>query len=348
MSHLKSQWAIIGAGPAGIASVANLLDAGIRGEEILWIDPFFKAGDLGRFWSNVSSNTSVKLFFDFFTACQSFNFDKAPVFALNELNPLDTCTLKFAVEPLIWITDQLRKKVVVYKTHVEKISMVKNHWQLSTKDKGAFLVKNVILATGAEACSLSMQGVDEIPLTTALDYAKLEKSVAGKKKIAVFGSSHSAVILLKDLLELGIKEVVNFYLSPLRYAVFFDDWILFDDTGLKGKTAEWSRKNLHGALPKNLKRYLSNSENLEKHFYNSDAVIYATGFKRRQVFVEGLCPELDYNPHCGIIAPGLFGVGIGFPEKRIDRYGHHEMSVGLWKFMNYIKRVVPLWLRYSL
>ena len=40
-------WTVIGAGPAGIAAVGKLLDHGIAGEDIAWIDPAFAAGDIG-------------------------------------------------------------------------------------------------------------------------------------------------------------------------------------------------------------------------------------------------------------------------------------------------------------
>lgn len=56
------KWAVIGAGPAGIAAVGKLIDAGINPKEIVWIDPEFKVGDFGTHWRNVSSNTKVGLF----------------------------------------------------------------------------------------------------------------------------------------------------------------------------------------------------------------------------------------------------------------------------------------------
>ena len=45
MSALRSyQAAVVGAGPAGLAVVATLLDSGAS--SILWVDPFFDAGRL--------------------------------------------------------------------------------------------------------------------------------------------------------------------------------------------------------------------------------------------------------------------------------------------------------------
>ena len=71
--------------------------------------------------------------------------------------------------------------------------------------------------------------------------------------------------------------------------------------------------------------------------------IYATGFQKRLIPVEGM-QTLAYNDRSGIIAPGLFGLGIAFPEAKVDRYGTLEYRVGLWKFMEYLNLVMPIWL----
>ena len=50
MDKKPFQWAVVGAGPAGIAAVGKLLDHGVLPKTILWLDPQFCVGDLGRFW----------------------------------------------------------------------------------------------------------------------------------------------------------------------------------------------------------------------------------------------------------------------------------------------------------
>jgi cation diffusion facilitator CzcD-associated flavoprotein CzcO len=62
------RFAVIGAGPAGIATVGQLLDAGIPSDEIAWIDSHFAVGDFGMLWRNVPSNTRVSLFMRFLLA----------------------------------------------------------------------------------------------------------------------------------------------------------------------------------------------------------------------------------------------------------------------------------------
>lgn len=340
------QWAVIGAGPAGIATVGKLLDKGIPAEQILWCDPHFKVGDLGMYWSNVSSNTKVKLFTNFLYACPSFAYEfAAEHFALKELNPEDTCTLKYVVEPLQWVSDQLVTQVEAQRTTIHSMSLSKRLWSLNDSSH-TFLAHNVVLATGALPSSLNYPGVEVIPFDLAIDKTLLLNQIDLNKTYAVFGSSHSAIIILRYLVEMGVKKVINFYRSPCRYALDMGDWILFDNTGLKGQTADWARENIDGVLPKNLARYNTTEPNIARYLPECDKVIYAVGFEKRNNIVIGDYEDTKYNPHVGIIGPGLFGFGIAYPELKADPFGSVETQVGLWKFMTYLNRVLPVWFKY--
>ena len=199
-----------------------------------------------------------------------------------------------------------------------------------------------------EPKTLSHPEQENIPLQYSLDPEKISHYFSKEDTVAVFGSSHSAILAIRYLTELPVKKVINFYLDPLRYAVYLDNWILFDDTGLKGTTAIWARENIDGTLPQNLERYLSHQPDLEAHLPLCNKAVDAIGFEKRHLpIVEGMSP-VKYNDKCGIIAPGLFGCGIGFPEGKLNPFDILEHRVGLWKFMDYLKRVIPVWLRYSL
>lgn len=346
MSQDSFEWAVVGAGPAGIAAVGKLIDSDVNPQSILWFDPLFQVGDFGTRWRSVSSNTKVKLFAHFFEACQAFDYKNSPDFAIKKANPSKTCLLSLAAEPLQWITDHLKKNVRAIPEKVLQLKLHHRHWHISLLHN-QYRAKNVILATGCEPKSLAFPGVPEVSMMTALDPEALKKSCHPDDNVAVFGSSHSAILILKTLLEeCDVKKVYNFYLSPLRYAVYLDDWILFDDTGLKGTAAEWARDNIDGELPKKLERVISIDENLRLILPLCTKAIYATGFERRLIPVEGM-HKIHYNDRSGIIAPGLFGFGIAFPEAKIDRYGTLEYRVGLWKFMEYLTAVMPIWLKYS-
>jgi hypothetical protein len=49
----------------------------------------------------------------------------------------------------------------------------------------------------------------------------------------------------------------------------------------------------------------------------------------------------------GIRGPGLFGLGIAYPEVKTDPLGSVEYQVGLWKFMVYLNKVMPVWFKYD-
>ncbi|MEN9654603.1 MAG: hypothetical protein RL235_715, partial [Chlamydiota bacterium] len=239
-------WAVIGAGPAGIAAVGKLIDQGIAPQKIGWIDPHFMVGDLGQKWSCVPSNTSVDLFLRFLNACEAFNFKNRPTqFQLETLDPKETCHLQSIVEPLQWITDRLKKRVHSYPTTAISLSLSQGQWKIKTQHEPLY-AKNGILAIGSECKTLLLMGPELVSLETALDLKRLKKAIDPQDTVAVFGSSHSAILALANLMELKTKQVINFYRSPHRYAVFMDDWILFDDTGLKGFAAKWAKEYLDG------------------------------------------------------------------------------------------------------
>jgi hypothetical protein len=339
------EWTVVGAGPAGIAALGKLLDAGVKPADILWIDPTFTVGDLGALWRHVSSNTTVALFLRFLHACASFQYKEAPSFPIHSLPEEDTCALEFVVEPLQWITQTLQKTVIHEKTLVKSICLERGTWTI-TSDIGNFLSKKIILTTGAVPATLHYPGTHVLPFEEAIDPTRLQSHFHPKHQYAVFGSSHSAILILRNLIELGAKKIVNFYRSPCTYAVNMGDWILFDNTGLKGKAARFAREHIDGVLPPNLSRHSSSEENITRYLPQCDTVIYAVGFKLRQNIMINENAKAAYNPRVGIIGPGLFGLGIGYPELKADPFGFEEYQVGLWKFMVYLDKVLPVWFLY--
>lgn len=347
MSSKTYKWCIVGAGPAGIASVGLLLDAGITASDILWIDPKFQVGDFGAFWGEVSSNTTVKLFLGFLTDIKSFNYSNRPhPFELDSL-PLQGFTqLKKVAEPLQWVTDHLRQTVSSVQGLVEKQDVKDGYWNLTIQGE-LYLCEKVILATGSDARSLKQNNICEVSLSEALSPNKLQNSIDPDDCVAVYGSSHSAMIIIRNLLEAGAKKVINFYLSPVRYAVRMENYTLYDNTGLKGETAKWTRENISKRVHPHVERYVSDAKHIEQYLPTCNKAVYAIGFNQRTPEIENFNPKV-YDTSCGIIAPGLFGTGIAFPKKVTDPNGNQELNVGLWKFMNDIKTMLPIWINYGL
>src|ERR1700756_4882588 len=337
-------WTVIGAGPAGIAAVGRLLDHGIPPDEIAWVDPAFAAGDLGGKWRSVSSNTQVGLFLDYLNGLSAFRFSAAPPMPLPDADPQETCALALVADPLVWVTEHLRERVQAFQTTATALFLERRQWRIETEQQ-ELASKSVVLAVGAVPKKLAYPQLKEIPVEVALDPEKLAGEPLRDATVAVFGSSHSSMIALPHLLRHPVEKVINFYRSPLRYAVNLDDWILFDDSGLKGRAADWARENIDGVYPDRLERCWISSPDFEEKLAECDRAVYTVGFERRTLPETRQWGQLDYNPNNGILAPGLFGLGIAFPERATDRYGHVEYRVGLKKFMDHIDAVLPWWWR---
>ncbi|HSW69708.1 MAG TPA: pyridine nucleotide-disulfide oxidoreductase [Gammaproteobacteria bacterium] len=341
-------WAVIGAGPSGIAAMGNLLDFGVKSDEIVWIDPHFAVGDFGMLWRNVPSNTKVNSFLKFLRACSSFDYQNCHEnFPIEKIDPKKTCALGLMADPLLWITKRLREKIFSVEDFAENIVLRDRKWEIQLRAGAGVSAKNIVLAMGAESKQLNYSAPVVVPLQDAVDHERIQQHCEKEDTVAVFGSSHSATLVLRNLVNQGIKRIVNFYRAPMRYAVDMNDWILFDDTGLKGIAAEWARQNIDGKLPVNLERVYSNDENIEHFLPQCNKVVYAIGFHRRALPVVENIGHLAYIKECGIIAPGLFGIGIAFPEGKYNPLGIHEYRVGLSKFMEYLQRIVPVWLKYA-
>lgn len=338
-------WTVIGAGPAGIAAVGRLLDQGVPPDKIAWIDPAFAAGDLGGKWRSVSSNTIAGTFLSFLNGSAAFRFSDAPRSPLTEVDPQETCALALVADPLVWVTGHLRERVDAFETTATTLSLQRRKWRVETQDSEV-TSDNVVLAVGAVPKSLDYP-VDEIPAEVALDADKLAEVPLEGATVGVFGSSHSSMIALPHLLRLPVGKVINFYRSPLKYAVYLDDWILFDDTGLKGRAAEWARENIDGACPERLERCWVSSPQFDEKLNECDRVVYTVGFEQRKLPQTPQWGPLPYNRMNGILAPGLFGLGIAFPEYAEDPYGYGQYRVGLRKFMDYLDAVLPLWMVYG-
>lgn len=340
-------WTVVGAGPAGILAVGRLLDAGVFAQSIVWVDPEFAVGDLGKYWFSVPSNTRVSLFNKFLTSTRSFHYSACPKeLTLAHLNEQDTCLLGEVVKPLQWVTRTLCAVVPHQKNTVHSLQQSQGGWRLETS-AGHIVSKNVILAIGSvPKTERRVLDANELTLPVALNPAWMKETVRSGEHVAVFGASHSGVLVIKNLLDMGCR-VTNFYRSPLKYALYQEDHIIYDNTGLKGNAAQWAKAHLQGqAIPGLTRRCLIDCSVEDMVAQSYDHVVYATGFTTRHVQSGDLNCQ-HYDAHTGIIAPGLFGLGVAYPEAVTDRYGISELSVGLFKFSNYITKVLPLWMQYT-
>ena len=341
------QWVIIGAGPAGISVVGLLLDAGIPSNTITWIDPKFNVGRLGESYNNVPSNTQTKYFVEFIECCKTFQECNSP--SLEKLfayDPEKEYPLQIIVKPLRDITDYLCTKVIAIKDTLQSLDFHNDVWHVGVNNH-VITTRNVVLATGSHPRSLHYEcDAVQISLDTALDKTLLAEQLNPTDSIAVVGSAHSAVLILKYLSELPVKRIINFYNKPLQYAIPNPSGIINEAEGLKGITARWAQEVLEKNPPAHLIRIFNCPESLEAWLSVCNKIIYAVGFERNQLpLIHGDSTIYNgYDNSSGIIAPGLFGIGIAFPEKITIANGTQQPGIGLNDFIEYAQRVLPVWI----
>ncbi len=341
------KWTVIGAGPAGITTIAKLLDHNVNAKDILWLDPNFNVGDFGSKWFAVSGNTKIKSFINYFKSCNSFQYnDLKHSFEMFTLPEEETCKLSLVSDVLKNTSQSFESIVTIKKDWVENLCFKNNYWEIATASSNTFNSEKVVLATGAHPKQLNYD-IPHIALNECFDLGLLKKQIAKNDSVAVFGSSHSAVLILKNLVELNTNRIINFYREPFKYALELDDCILYDNTGLKGIAAKWVKAYLLDNSNNSIERYLANENNISQYLKQCNRVIYAIGFDRNNdITISGLDNNYKYDHHTGIIAPGLFGIGIAFPEYVTNKFGVSEYNVGLLKFANYINKIMPIWTNY--
>ncbi len=338
--NMSCQWAVIGAGPAGIAMVGALLDHGVKEKEIVWIDPTFQVGDLGALYQNVPSNTMVRSFRKFFLACRAFDIKaRAHQFELFKRDDGRRCPLKEVVDPLLHATQKIKRRVNVVQGTVNNVARECDVFVLTAGDC-VIRAKKVVLAIGAHPKQLQHRGLCQISMNDALDKQKLRELVCPDDIVAVFGVSHSGMLVLKNLSELGVKKIVSFAKKPLCYAVVQGAFYINAYTGLKGVAAQWARDFFEKNLPNNLVKFFNASgQEIEQELAGCTKVIYAIGFERNAI--GGLPDELlqNYDTKTGVIAPNLFGVGIAFPRVVRDFSGEQVQAIGIWEFLRQARQI---------
>lgn len=198
--------------------------------------------------------------------------------------------------------------------------------------------------------------------------------------IGIIGNSHSGVLACmnfhtiatgssrqpnKDRAERRDVKVINFQRREILFAEYRDDGIVWDNSGLKGRTADWAKQNMVDHKDTavieqvRLDRYPGGEEAAYRHYLpQCTHLVYAIGYDRSslpRIVVDGEAREdkLKFDMHTsGFTLPsgsgrktvhGLYGTGIAFPEETEDPEGHVEAAVGLAKFFKFAERVKGDW-----
>lgn len=343
-------WTVVGAGPAGIAVVGILMDSGVLPQQIVWIDPEFNVGRMGKMYQNVPGNAKVSQYISFLKACNTFGEVKSQAIDYLFSLPADkTPELRVIINPLQDLTNHIKTKVVALQDFLMGLDFRDNQWHIDTKNT-AIRSDHVILATGSHPRTISYKGIPQIPLDLAVDKAALASYLSPDDKVAVIGSAHSALLIVKYLTELPVNLIINFYKKPIVFPTPMAGGVAWQEAGLKGELATWVKEILFKNPPSNLLRIYNGPDTLQPWLTICTKLIFAGGFERNELPpVNGDASFYDkYDCTTGSIGPRLFGVGIAFPQQKVDPLGNVEYLVGLPFFMPYIQKMMPEWMKKKL
>ncbi|KAI1134145.1 pyridine nucleotide-disulfide oxidoreductase-domain-containing protein [Hypoxylon sp. FL0543] len=384
---------VVGAGAAGIAALGNLLEALGPESSIAWVDPHFQGGRINAKYREVPSNTKVCHFLAYADAVEPFReiAQTTPkpnaISLLQSLPQDDTCSLQYAGDMLQMLSDGLLKnnRVSSWKGTVTSAELdpTDSTWLLTVKDGTGNVIQQlgtrlVIYCTGALPTVVPLpSGISRKPELLELDISLkpslLSETLPKDREVCVgvIGASHSAVLVLMNLFTLSRNSHpllrVRWFsrAKQLKYAEDKGDWILYDNTGLKGCAAQFAREHLdgerllHSEVGKIVARIdcsggpEQETQAMLRDIPGCDYVVQAIGFSTKALPIKQ--QNAKFDNHTGTFIdqttnkpiPGLHGAGIGFPERVTDPLGNVEYSVGFLKFMKFLKRVIPEWVQAS-
>jgi hypothetical protein len=185
----------------------------------------------------------------------------------------------------------------------------------------------------------------------------------------VIGPNHSGMLVIKNLIESGVKHVKVIHRSPIRWMTTNENGCIKNvGTGLKGPVGEWAKQAVaqgNMTAPFQLISYDPKKSWIDQlTTLQTDHVIIAIGFDREDNF-DIICnnyqftkADIDqYDKWVGYIPIpqslrdqtkpeytaadlGLFGAGIAFPQNYRDEEGEVEPWVGVKRTIEQIDVIV--------
>ncbi|KAJ1458440.1 pyridine nucleotide-disulfide oxidoreductase-domain-containing protein [Pelagophyceae sp. CCMP2097] len=352
-------WLCVGGGPCGTIAVGALLD---RGSTVAWVDQR-KWADMGRLgtYSSVPSNTRNDRICAAFEALNAFEFAEAQKkraargeATLSAANPLSTSDLALAVDALSDASAAMRKSgrlnLAEDGVQVESLDRTDGVWVAACK-KGEITfevrARHVALATGAAprgpsaevVNALKAAGIEVLEFDSVVAPARAAEAALSGVRFAVIGGSHSGMLAARNVLarheDNSVLVVSN---SPLKFAEERENYIKFDGTGLKGDVAAWARAP-NDRLRFDIHRY-NDLDLIEKLRRESiSAAVFTIGFVQSRTVA--LAGNGQHDGRTGRLAPGLVGLGIGYPEFWTDEEGYTEPRVGfVLHFLAHCRRAI--------
>jgi len=324
------QLAIVGLGPAGIFTLASLPEDLLP--ETLILERSCIGGDLSSQYSSVIANVTKENFIKIFKMVPKWATQSFPELdAYKDSEPpklADICKIlrRFAKPDI--------QKAHLHTTALSNLVQTADGWNLVTP-KETYQAKKVVLCLGATPKTMDLP-LPSISLPIALSQDQLAHSVTPNETVVVFGTSHSGILILKNLKQLGCQNVYAVYRGKTPFTIASDD----TQDGLKlaaASIAQEIQENQWGPLTPKLVNY-DDFATIYRVLSKADVVIYAIGFEPR-IFTytnaTGKCvPLVDTTP-------GVYGFGIGRPRTITTPTGGTLLDIGFEAFIKAIQAELP-------
>jgi len=355
-SHAASV-CVVGGGTSGIQAVAQLAMKSNR--QIYWFDAGnFKHGLMDS-CREVPANTKLEKHLNLwkrpeFLHWQTLHKPLADAIAslhlktyqISDLDRYDPSTGWLMLGDILQVFAQVQEALRLHAPNVkfiadtvETIARRDHLWHLATASN-SLATDAVVLSPGSRPRKL-VQHHSDIPLLTALSISQCRQAVdsQGIQSVAVLGNSHSAALVLKNLVELGVPRVICVARRPMRHAewdVELNDY-RFSMSGLKGIASAFAREHRldeewqDGQPPARAGRVeqWSWQSAADGNLAECDAIVQATGWdpapvpdliladQRREWSVSEVSRDLEtYQLQWqGGVLENLYGTGIAFPEE---------------------------------
>lgn len=267
------RWAVVGAGPCGIGVVGRLVDLGHR---VTWIDESFQVGRMGSFYRQVPANTLNGDLLYATKLCKSFEFDQSQQDRREKGEQVmadlasDVCLdLGYLVDPLEDATFSLKSRVQTLKGRMKSITKddPKAPWHFHVEQGGGTSARGevdaVITVCGCrpihipgfprvdmdqesqlysenEGRQLRVHSLDR---TVDPEYVRyLVAQYPASDTWTVVGSSHSGMLVVKNLAEANVQRINLVHRSPLRFMTLKENGCKkFQGSGLKGPVGDWTK-----------------------------------------------------------------------------------------------------------
>lgn len=202
---------------------------------------------------------------------------------------------------------------------------------------GIYKSKKVILCNGANNKQLDFP-IPSIPFQVALTPNLLKAVVKPTDRIALFGTSHSGTLIMKNLKDLEVEHVTAFYNTekPFYYARDgFSEGIKHESAKIADEISAKSWKHTPELVN------TINTSKLFKELNKADYVIYAIGFEPRNNFKTNFDLKFNHDELTFETQPNLFGFGIGYPSYYVGTGEKKFFNVGYDGFIDAIQKKLP-------